>query len=203
VKIPEIDPSEVEHLSSEDVEGMGEEELKHYVHELEVKPYVSEGAVKILKAEGAEELGNDGKAVLIDARPKRITVAEPLELSSLSSSSYYCRSKLEREDRYAEARSAIKEEFEFVRGIYGCRCIHHRLPEREEQSVSRARRWALMAEEGCVVPYAKKRRRYSSHKGEVGNVPDNIVDRNFHASAPNRLWLMDVISSRSPPERLI
>ena len=122
MKIPEIDPSEVEHLSSEDVEGMGEEELKHYVHELEVKPYVSEGAVKILKAEGAEELGNDGKAVLIDARPKRITVAEPLELSSLSSSSYYCRSKLEREDRYAEARSAIKEEFEFVRGIYGCRC---------------------------------------------------------------------------------
>ena len=149
MKIPEIDPSEVEHLSSEDVEGMGEEELKHYVHELEVKPYVSEGAVKILKAEGAEELGNDGKAVLIDARPKRITVAEPLELSSLSSSSYYCRSKLEREDRYAEARSAIKEEFEFVRGIYGCRCIHHRLPEREEPSVSRARRWALMAEEGC------------------------------------------------------
>ena len=109
MKIPEIDPSEVEHLSSEDVEGMGEEELKHYVHELEVKPYVSEGAVKILKAEGAEELGNDGKAVLIDARPKRITVAEPLELSSLSSSSYYCRSKLEREDRYAEARSAIKD----------------------------------------------------------------------------------------------
>ena len=53
MKIPEIDPSEVEHLSSEDVEGMGEEELKHYVHELEVKPYVSEGAVKILKAEGA------------------------------------------------------------------------------------------------------------------------------------------------------
>lgn len=55
-----------------------------------------------------------------------------------------------------------------------------------------------MAEEGCVVPYAKKRRRYSSYKGEIGDAPDNIVDRNFHASAPNELWLTDVTQLSIP-----
>lgn len=30
---------------------------------------------------------------------------------------------------------------------------------------------ALMADEECVVPYAKKRRGYSSYKGEIGDAP--------------------------------
>lgn len=71
MEIPEIDPSEAEHLSSEDMESMSEEELRRYVHELEVKNYVLEGTVKILKAEGIEELSNDEKATLIDARPPK------------------------------------------------------------------------------------------------------------------------------------
>lgn len=71
--------------------------------------------------------------------------------------------------------------------------------EREEPIfVSGKKVRALMAEEGCVVPYAKKRRRYSSYKGEIGDAPDNIVDRNFHASAPNELWLTDVTQLSIP-----
>lgn len=200
MEIPEIDPSEAEHLSSEDMESMSEEELRRYVHELEVKNYVLEGTVKILKAEGIEELSNDEKATLIDARPEDITVTELLDILSLSSSSYYyCRSKPEREDSYADARSAIKEEFELVGGSRGYRYLRQRLREREELIfVSGKKVRALMAEEGCVVPYAKKRRRYSSYKGEIGDAPDNIVDRNFHASAPNELWLTDVTQLSIP-----
>lgn len=200
MEIPEIDPSEAEHLSSEDMESMSEEELRRYVHELEVKNYVLEGTVKILKAEGIEELSNDEKATLIDARPEDITVTELLDILSLSSSSYYyCRSKPEREDSYADARSAIKEEFELVGGSRGYRYLRQRLREREEPIfVSGKKVRALMAEEGCVVPYAKKRRRYSSYKGEIGDAPDNIVDRNFHASAPNELWLTDVTQLSIP-----
>lgn len=200
MEIPEIDPSEVEHLSSEDIENMNEDELKRYIHELEVKSYVLEGTVKILKAEGIEELSNDEKAALIDARPKSIKVLELLDLLSLSSSSYYyCRSKTAREDSYAEARLAIKEEFELVRGSRGYRYIRQRLRERDDPiRISGKKVRALMAEEGCFVSYAKKRRRYSSYKGEIGDAPDNIVDRNFHASAPNRLWLTDVTQFSIP-----
>lgn len=194
MEIPEIDPSEAKHLSPKDMEDMSEEELKRYIHELEVKSYVLEGTVKILKAEGIEELSNDEKAALIDARPKSITVTELLGLLALSSSSYYyCKSKPKRADRYAEARSAIKEEFDLVRGARGYRYIRQRLRERKEPIlISGKKVRALMAEEGCVVSYAKKRRHYSSYKGEIGDAPNNIVDRNFHASAPNRLWLTDV-----------
>ena len=200
MEIPEIDPSEARHLSPKDMEGMDEEELKRYIHELEVKSYVLEGTVKILKAEGIEELSNDEKAALIDARPKDITVTELLDLLALSSSSYYyCKSKPKRADRYAEARSVIKEEFELVRGTRGYRYIRQRLREREEPiCISGKKVRVLMAEGGCVVAYAKKRRRYSSYKGEIGDAPDNIVGRNFHASAPNRLWLTDVTQFSIP-----
>lgn len=200
MEIPEIDPDEAGHLSPKDMEDMGEEELRRYIHELEVKSYVLEGTVKILKAEGIEELSNDEKAALVDARPKSMTVAELLDLLALPSSSYYyCKSKPERADRYAEARAAIREEFELVKGARGYRYIRQRLREREEPiRISGKKVRALMAEEGCVVAYARKRRRYSSYKGEIGGAPDNIVNRNFHASAPNKLWLTDVTQFSIP-----
>lgn len=200
MEIPEIDPGEVEHLSPKDIDGMSEEELKRYIHELEVKSYVLEGTVKILKAEGIEELSNDEKAALVDARPKSITVTELLSLLVLSSSSYYyCKSKPKRADKYAEARVAIKEEFELVKGVRGYRYIRQRLREREEPiHISGKKVRALMAEEECVVTYAKKRRRYSSYKGEIGDAPDNVINRNFHASALNRLWLTDVTQFSIP-----
>lgn len=47
MEVPEIDPGEVGHLSPEDMESMGEEELKRYIHELEVRSYVLEGTVRI------------------------------------------------------------------------------------------------------------------------------------------------------------
>ncbi|WP_373097297.1 IS3 family transposase, partial [Collinsella bouchesdurhonensis] len=56
----------------------------------------------------------------------------------------------------------------------------------------------LMAEEGCVVTYARKRRRYNSYKGEIGDAPGNLVARDFRADAPNRLWLTDVTQFRIP-----
>lgn len=55
-----------------------------------------------------------------------------------------------------------------------------------------------MTEEGCVVAYSKKRFRYSSYKGEIGDASKNMVDWNFHASAPNRLWLTYVTQLSIP-----
>lgn len=182
------------------MERMSEEELKRYIHELEVKSYVLEGTVRILKAEGIEELSNDEKAALIDARPKKITVTELLGFFAMPSSSYYyCKSKPERKDRYAEARRAIKEEFDLVKGTRGYRYICQRLRDRDIPiRISGKKVRALMAEEGRVVAYAKRRRRYSSYKGEIGRAPDYIVNRSFHSDAPNKLWLTDVTQFSVP-----
>lgn len=50
----------------------------------------------------------------------------------------------------------------------------------------------IMREEGLTVSYAKKKARYSSYKGEISDAPENLVNRDFRATAPNELWLTDI-----------
>lgn len=38
----------------------------------------------------------------------------------------------------------------------------------------------------------KIKRKYSSYKGEIGRVADNIIKRDFHASKPNEKWYTDI-----------
>ena len=57
-----------------------------------------------------------------------------------------------------------------------------------------------MAEEGCKVAYLKRKRRYNSYKGEISDAPPNLVGRNFHADAPNKLWLTDITEFKLPSE---
>lgn len=186
--IPEIDLGGIKHLSPDGRARMTGEELEEYIHKLELKAAVLEGTVKVLKAEGIDDLSNDEKAAIVDALPASFTVTEALPEVGLSSSSYYyCKAKPERPDRYGRARAAIREEFALVGGKRGYRYIRQRLREREDPIVvsgKTVRR--LMAEEGCRVSYAKKRRSYSSHAGEISAAPDNLVARDFHAGAPER-----------------
>ena len=55
----------------------------------------------------------------------------------------------------------------------------------------------IMREEKILCTKFKTRsRKYSSYKGQVGKVAPNIVDRDFTATKPNRLWLTDVTEFR-------
>ena len=56
----------------------------------------------------------------------------------------------------------------------------------------------MMAEEGCKVAYLKRKRRYNSYKGEISDAPPNLVGRDFHADAPNKLWLTDITEFKLP-----
>jgi transposase InsO family protein len=47
-----------------------------------------------------------------------------------------------------------------------------------------------MQEEQLVLPY-KKKRRYSSYKGEISPAVENLVDRDFHEDAPKSKWLTE------------
>ena len=54
-----------------------------------------------------------------------------------------------------------------------------------------------MKQEGLLCTKFKTRsRKYSSYKGQVGKVASNVVNRNFKASRPNRLWLTDITEFR-------
>ncbi len=55
----------------------------------------------------------------------------------------------------------------------------------------------LMKQE-CLVATTRKRRRYSAYMGEISSAPDNILDRDFSASAPNEKWLTDLTQFQIP-----
>lgn len=48
-----------------------------------------------------------------------------------------------------------------------------------------------MKHEALAVP-KPRRRRYSSYLGEISPAPENIINRDFQASAPNEKWLTDI-----------
>ena len=55
-----------------------------------------------------------------------------------------------------------------------------------------------MREEGLSVIYNKKKRTYSSYKGEISAHPGDKVKRNFHADKPNEKWLTDITQFKLP-----
>jgi transposase InsO family protein len=55
----------------------------------------------------------------------------------------------------------------------------------------------LMKQE-CLVAATPKRRRYGSYLGEISPAPDNLVNRDFQAAAPNKKWLTDITEFAIP-----
>ena len=58
-----------------------------------------------------------------------------------------------------------------------------------------------MREDSLVVPFVKMKR-YSSYVGEVSPAVPNLVNRNFHADAPNKLWLTDITEFHIPAGKI-
>ena len=55
----------------------------------------------------------------------------------------------------------------------------------------------IMREESLLCTKFKTRsRKYSSYKGQIGKVANNLVNRRFKASKPNELWLTDITEFR-------
>ncbi len=43
-----------------------------------------------------------------------------------------------------------------------------------------------------------RRRRYGSYAGEIGPAPENLINRDFRAAAPNEKWLTDITEFQIP-----
>lgn len=55
----------------------------------------------------------------------------------------------------------------------------------------------LMKQE-ALAPVMRKRRRYGSYMGEISPAPDNLLNRDFSAGAPNQKWLTDITEFQIP-----
>ncbi len=109
------------------------------------------------------------------------------------SSFYEWIQKLDRTDE-EELRltNRIKEIFEESHETYGYRRITLELKKRGIK-INHKRVYRIMRENGFkCVKFTRRSRGYSSFKGEVGKIAENILNRQFCTDEPNKVWVTDV-----------
>lgn len=99
-------------------------------------------------------------------------------------------------DKYLSARRAITDIFESNHRCYGYRRLQASLP-RQDMTISEKVVQRLMKQESLVVA-KPKRRQYASYLGEISPAPENIINRDFQAAAPNEKWLTDITEFQIP-----
>lgn len=112
------------------------------------------------------------------------------------SSYFYHLVRLPGADKYGDVRRTMADIFERNYRCYGYRRIRASLTG---QSVNLSEKVVrrLMKQE-ALAPVMRKRRRYGSYMGEISPAPDNLLNRDFSASAPNQKWLTDITEFQIP-----
>jgi len=182
------------------------EELKRRNKELELRNAILEQTIIILKkgpGVGPELLANREKALIVDALRNGFDLNSLLGAMGLARSTYYyALAAMAAGDKYAELRIRVRDIFDAHACAWGSERIWGALrigdDGKEPVIVSEKVVRRLMREEGLKVIFVKKKRSYSSYGGEISEHPGNRVNRNFHADAPNKLWLTDITQFTLP-----
>lgn len=135
------------------------------------------------------------KAQAIATLKAQHPLAALLEAAGLARSTFfYHQARLERADPRADLKEAIRDAFEQAHGRYGHRRVHALLL-RQGWRVAKKTVLKLMRALGLVCR-VRRRRRYSSYRGEVGRICENVLDRDFTADRPTQKWVTDVTEFR-------
>lgn len=176
------------------------ETLRRDVRNLQLEHDLLKKANELLKkglGVDLQLLTNREKTLLVDALKQVHALPDLLTRLGLARSSYfYHRARLTVADKYGEVRRTIADIFERNHRCYGYRRIHASLG-RQHISISEKVVQRLMKQERLIVA-TKKRRPYGSYAGEISPAPENLINRNFHASAPNEKWLTDITEFQLP-----
>ena len=119
-------------------------------------------------------------------------------LAKLSKSTFfYILGRINRKDKDAALKEKISQLYATKRKgneKYGYRRICLELRKTDEfAKVNHKKVQRLMKELGLFGYISKNgRRKYSSYRGAVGKIADNVVARHFNADRPNKLWSTDV-----------
>ena len=170
------------------------ESLRHDVHRLQLEHDLLKKANEIIKKDTGIDrhvLTNREKTMLVDALRQTHPLSQLIEALDLARSSYfYHRARLQVTEKYTQARSAMADIFERNHRCYGYRRIRAAL-SRQRVRLSEKVIQRLMKQE-CLVVAKPKRRRYGSYLGEISPAPENLIKRDFTATAPNEKWLTDI-----------
>jgi putative transposase len=114
-----------------------------------------------------------------------------LQLADLPRSTFYDhRRRLSGSDTRAGIKKAIRNVFKAANSAYGHRRILAVLL-RQGWQVSKKTVLKLMRELGLQCP-VRRRKRYNSFRGEVGEAADNVLNRQFATESRHTKWVTDV-----------
>lgn len=124
-----------------------------------------------------------------------------LKLAKLSRSTfYYYLNLLQKGDKYADLKEQIKSIFYEHKGRYGYRRITMELKNRGFK-VNHKTIYKLMNILG-LKSIQRPKRKYSSYKGTIGKIADNLLGRDFKANKPNQKWVTDITEFKVNNEKL-
>lgn len=170
------------------------EALRRDVQRLQLEHDLLEKANELLKKGlgiDLQNLTNREKTLLVDALREHHALPHLLARLGLARSSYfYHRAQARPGDRYADARQNISDLFEANHRCYGYRRIHMALAKQCVRISEKVVRRLMKQEQLTVAP--ARRRRYNSYQGELDIAPENLLGRDFGATAPNEKWLTDI-----------
>jgi len=176
------------------------EALRQDIRRLRLEQDLLKKANELLKKDlGIDRrlLTNREKTQLVDALRPTYALPELLGEVGLPRSSYfYHRARLDVADKYVDVRRVMTDIFDRNYRCYGYRRMQASLT-RQCVNISEKVVQRLMKQE-CLVAVTRKRRRYGSYMGEISPAPDNLLNRDFSASAPNEKWLTDITEFQIP-----
>ena len=114
-----------------------------------------------------------------------------LKVSGLAKSVYYYTlSKADKDNKNKKIIDKIKEIFINNKERYGYRRITLEL-RNQGYNVNHKKVYRIMIKLG-LRPLKRNKRKYSSYKGTIGKIVDNLIERDFNAEKPNQKWYTDV-----------
>jgi putative transposase len=135
----------------------------------------------------------------VDAHRKRFGVEPICRVLQFAPSTYYAakaRQPSARALHDAELRVEIRRVYDENLQVYGARKVHRQLA-REGIGVARCTVERLMRELGIAGVVRGKPRRTTIRAEETAGRPEDLVDRDFTAPAPNVLWVADLTYVRT------
>jgi putative transposase len=113
---------------------------------------------------------------------------------------FYHQARMDRPDPKAEVNAEIRTIFAQAKGRYGHRRIHRELKASGRQ-IAKKTVLKQMQVLGLVCQ-VRRRKRFTTYRGEHGTTAPNRLNRRFTASTPNQTWVTDITEFRIGEERL-
>ncbi|WP_222703003.1 IS3 family transposase [Fusobacterium animalis] len=124
-----------------------------------------------------------------------------LKIAGISKSVYYYYiDKKDIDEKNKDIIEKIKEIYYANKGRYGYRRVTLEL-KNQDININHKKVQRIMKKFN-LQSIIRKKRKYSSYKGQIGKIADNHIKRNFEATAPNQKWFTDVTEFNLRGEKL-